>query len=224
MPPRAVLGQEALAALAVPVRYALLNHLLAAGPRTASQCAAVVGQSASNCSWHLRALAKVGLVEPAAGDGDARTRPWRATAPGFAVDSGGGPAARVAATVLESVSVQHADALHQRYLARRDLLPDRWQQAAGDNGYSLQVTPEELQHLLDAVDSLLRPYVRPIRTEAPQGSGVVQVVLRAFLNPDVLDDLDEAAVTHDLEGARSPKPVQGGRGEANSAEDGPDPS
>jgi hypothetical protein len=192
-PPRAVLGQEALAAVAVPVRYALLNHLLAAGPRTASQCAAVVGQSASNCSWHLRALAKVGLVEPAPGDGDARTRPWQAVAPGFAVEPGDGPAARVAATVLESVAAQHSEALYQRYLARRDLLPDRWQHAAADNGYSLQVTPEELQHLLDAVDGLLRPYVRPIRAEAPQDSGVVQVTLRAFLNPDVVDDAEESA-------------------------------
>jgi hypothetical protein len=193
LPPRAVLGQEALAAVAVPVRYALLNHLLAAGPRTASQCAAVVGQSASNCSWHLRALAKVGLVEPAPGDGDARTRPWQAVAPGFAVEPGDGPAARVAATVLESVSAQHTEALYQRYLARRDLLPDRWQHAAADNTYSLQVTPEELQHLLDAVDGLLRPYVRPIRTDAPQDSGVVQVTLRAFLNPDVVDDAEESA-------------------------------
>lgn len=194
-PPRALLGQEALAALAVPVRYALLSHLLAAGPRTASQCAAIVGQTASNCSWHLRALAKVGLVEPADVDGDARTRPWRATAPGFEVDRSGGPAANVAATALESVSAQYADALHQRYLARRDLLPDRWRQAAGDNGYSLQVTPEELRDLLEAVDDLLRPYVRPIRARAPQRSGLVQVVVRAFLNPDVLDNPDEG---HDL--------------------------
>lgn len=188
LPPRALLGQDALAALAVPVRYALLNHLLAAGPRTASQCAAVVGQTASNCSWHLRAMAKVGLVQPAEGEGDARTRPWRATAAGFAVDPDAGPAARIATAALESVSASHADAMHQRYLARRDLLPVDWQQAAGDNGYSLQATPDELRALMESVDALLRPYVRPLRADAPDGSEVVQVIVRAFLNPDVLDD------------------------------------
>lgn len=172
----------------MPVRYALLNHLLAAGPRTASLCAVVVEQTASNCSWHLRAMAKVGLVQPSGGEGDARTRPWRATAAGFAIDPDAGPAAKIATTVLESVSASHADAMHQRYLARRDLLPEDWQQAADDIGYSLQVTPDELQALLESVDALLRPYVRPLRAEPPNGSEVVQMIVRAFLNPDVLDD------------------------------------
>ena len=35
IPPRTPVGTEALAALAVPARFAILNHLLAAGPRTA---------------------------------------------------------------------------------------------------------------------------------------------------------------------------------------------
>src|SRR6201989_39332 len=85
LPPRAVLGTEALAALAVPARLALLNHLLSVGPRTASECAPVVGETASNCSWHLRALEKAGLVERAAPAprGDAPTRPWAASALGF---------------------------------------------------------------------------------------------------------------------------------------------
>ena len=100
LPRRTVLGAEALAALAVPVRLALLNHLLAAGPRTASQCAPVVGETASNCSWHLRALAKVGLVEPAPEvEGDARTRPWQAAAVGFEF-AGEGAGANVARRAL----------------------------------------------------------------------------------------------------------------------------
>src|SRR5215813_7849389 len=111
LPPRAVLGTEALAALAVPARLALLNHLLSAGPRTASECAPVVGETASNCSWHLRALEKVGLVERVAQaeGGDARTRPWRATAPGFEFrGDDDGPAAKVARTALAGISAQHA--------------------------------------------------------------------------------------------------------------------
>jgi len=84
LPPRVVVGSQALAALVVPARYAIVNHLLAAGPQTASQCAAVVGETASNCSWHLRALARVRLVGPVTRPhGDARTRPWQAAAVGF---------------------------------------------------------------------------------------------------------------------------------------------
>jgi DNA-binding transcriptional ArsR family regulator len=189
LPPRAVIGAEALAALAVPARLALLNHLLAAGPRTASECAPVVGETASNCSWHLRALEKVGLVEraPLAPDGDARTRPWQATAVGFVFSdpADDGPAAALARTALAGISAEYADDLYRRYLARQDDLPDPWTHAAGDFGYALTITPDELETLLDRVDALIRPYVVPIRRDAPAGSGIVQVNLRAFLNPDL---------------------------------------
>jgi DNA-binding transcriptional ArsR family regulator len=186
VPPRAVVGTDALAALAVPARFAILNHLLAAGPRTASQCAAVVGETASNCSWHLRVLAKVGLVEPGpAQGGDARTRPWQATAVGFDFSGEDGPAARVARTALAGTAAQYADALFHRYLARQELLPSEWTAASDTAGYALELTPDELRRLLAAVDALVRPYVRPARTDAPAGSAVVHVTLRAFLDPDV---------------------------------------
>jgi predicted ArsR family transcriptional regulator len=188
LPPRAVVGTEALAALAVPARLALLNHLLSAGPRSASQCAPVVGESASNCSWHLRALEKVGLVEraPQAPGADARTRPWQAAAVGYEFgDADDGPAAKVARTAIAGISAQHADDMYRRFLERQDELPQRWTKAAGDYGYGLDVTPEELEKLLARIDGMIRPYVRTIRKDAPPGSEVVQVTLRAFLNPDV---------------------------------------
>ena len=59
---RAVTDVRRLAALAHPLRAALLSHLLAVGPRTASECAAAVDASPSNCSWHLRQLEKHGFV------------------------------------------------------------------------------------------------------------------------------------------------------------------
>src|SRR3954469_24187919 len=123
-PPRMVVGTEALAALAVPARFAILNHLLSAGPRTATECAEVVGESPSNCSWHLRALAKVGLVERAPTDGDERRRPWRATAPVFPFAGHPGPAGGMAASAVAAVAGRHADELYQRYVARQALLPE----------------------------------------------------------------------------------------------------
>jgi DNA-binding transcriptional ArsR family regulator len=185
LPPRAVVGTEALAALAVPARFAILDHLLAAGPRTATECAEVVGESPSNCSWHLRALAKVGLVERAPADGDGRRRPWRATAPGFAFAGDDGPAGRLAAAAVAAVAGRHADELYQRYVARQALLPEQWTAAAGANAYSLAVTPAELGELLDAVDALVRPYVRAIRADSPPGAAVAHLSVRAFPDPDL---------------------------------------
>src|SRR3954449_12662435 len=85
-----------LRGLANPIRYRILGHLMATGPQTASECAAVVGASASNCSYHLRELARFGLVERVTGStngGDGRGRPWRPAVTGY----GSGPADDVAA-------------------------------------------------------------------------------------------------------------------------------
>src|SRR6478752_6904177 len=73
---------EAIEALSHPVRLNLLGYLMSEGPATASACARAVGDSPSNCSYHLRVLAKHGLVEPV-DSGDARERPWRATVTGL---------------------------------------------------------------------------------------------------------------------------------------------
>ena len=187
LPPRTVVAGAALAALAVPARFAILNHLMAAGPRTASQCADVVGETASNCSWHLRALAEVGLVERAEPSGtDGRVRPWRAAVVGIELPDDVGPAGAVARAALSGAAVQQADALFRRYLARRELLPPEWTQVGGENDYSLLLSPAELESLVAAVDILVRPYVRPIRgDDAPDGSAVVRLTLRTFLDPDV---------------------------------------
>src|SRR5690349_7657239 len=69
----------ALRAYAHPLRLALVGLLRREGPLTATQAAARLGDNVPNCSFHLRQLAKYGLVERAEG-ADAREKPWRATA------------------------------------------------------------------------------------------------------------------------------------------------
>src|SRR4051812_19836191 len=64
-----------LRALAHPVRLRLIQVLFELGTATATELAEHVGESPSNCSWHLRQLAKYGFVEEAGGTG--RQRPWR---------------------------------------------------------------------------------------------------------------------------------------------------
>lgn len=186
VPPRKVAGKDALAALAVPARFAILDHLLASGPATASQCAKVVGETPSNCSWHLRALAKVGLVERAeVSASDGRDRPWQAAATGFDFSGDGTQAGELAGTALESVAARNANDAFDRYLAHRSRLPKKWQDAAGTHRYHLALTAAELTALLSSIDDLVRPYVRPHRAELPQGSHVVQMQIRSFPdNPD----------------------------------------
>jgi predicted ArsR family transcriptional regulator len=178
--PRRVRDVDALKALAHPLRTALLGHLLSTGPRTASECAETVGSSASNCSYHLRQLAKFGFVERA-DTSDGRERPWRATEVGFefgAFDDD--PAVRTAQDALLAHGLTEDNRLMQAFLDRQSELPREWLLAAAHHGYALQVTPEELTGLLEQVDDLLRPYVVPVREDAPEGSAPVHLGIRAF--------------------------------------------
>lgn len=179
--PRKITSRDALTALAVPARFAILDHLLAEGPATASQCAKVVGETPSNCSYHLRALAKVGLVERAdASATDGRDRPWRATAAGFDFSGDGTQAGEIAGSALEAAATRTANDAFDRYLAHRSGVPQHWQDAAGTQLYRLEITAEELTGLAASIDDLLRPYKRSNRSELPQDTQSVHLQVRSF--------------------------------------------
>ncbi len=176
--PRRIDDPGALKALAHPLRVALLAHLVAAGPATASACAEAVGSSASNCSWHLRRLAAAGFVEPVdAGDG--RERPWRATDTGFEVGTfDAAPAVRTQQDALLALTLNEDNRLAQAFLDRRGELDEAWLRVSGQHGYTLALTPEQLRGLRDAIDALLRPHIAG--AELPPGTRRVQVGVRAF--------------------------------------------
>ncbi|WP_447002866.1 ArsR/SmtB family transcription factor [Saccharothrix isguenensis] len=178
--PRRVTDVDALKALAHPLRVSLLNHLVAVGPRTASECAEAVGSTASNCSWHLRQLAKAGFVERVEA-GDGRERPWRATSVGY--DIGGfdeDPEVRAQQDALVALQLNEENRLAQRFLDRQHELPREWLEASGLHGYTVNVTAEELTGLLGVIDDLLRPYLVPVREDVPEGALPAHVGIRAF--------------------------------------------
>ena len=174
---------DVLEALAHPVRLDLLSHLGSEGPATASQCARAVGDTPSNCSYHLRALHRHGLVEPVE-SADRRTRPWRATITGFTMDPEADPATpegRGATAVLSA-----ALALEQRrlrdFLSHRDRVPARWRAVSGTSRYTLRASPDEVRALDARIDALVRPYVAATRSEsdAPPGAEIVQMGVYAI--------------------------------------------
>lgn len=59
-----------------PVRIALLDLLAETGTVTSTQAARRLGYSSGLCSFHLRRLARHGLIEEAPHNGG-RVRPWR---------------------------------------------------------------------------------------------------------------------------------------------------
>ncbi|GAB2782157.1 ArsR/SmtB family transcription factor [Amycolatopsis magusensis] len=181
LPPRTrVRDVELLKALAHPLRSALLNYLMAVGPRTASECAVAVDSSASNCSWHLRQLAEFGLVERAE-SGDGRERPWRVKHVGLDFgELADEPSARSAQLAVFGTRLREEEELTQRYLDTAERSEPEWLDASSINFYGLRVTAAELADLVTAVDALIRPYVGTIRQDAPADARPVHVSLRAF--------------------------------------------
>ena len=188
---REVTDVRALRALAHPLRLALLNHLMSFGAQTASQCAEVVGSTASNCSYHLRSLARFGLVESVE-PVDGREHPWRSTATGLQFGAGaaqGGDQATAlgidsAERLLVDRQIDDEANLAHRAVAQRDEIPAAWRDATMLSGYSLRLTPDELKALGEKLDALIRPYIGLTRADAPADSDVVALTLNAFLHPD----------------------------------------
>ena len=45
------------------------------------------------------------------------------------------------------------------------------------------VTPDELRTLVEQIDALIRPYIAPTRTDAPDDSAIAELSLLAFPRP-----------------------------------------
>jgi DNA-binding transcriptional ArsR family regulator len=114
--PPAELGPAALRALAHPLRIRILDLLPIRGPLTASKLGEIVGESSGSTSYHLRQLAKHGLVREVEGKGTARERWWERTPGGFSISSAGkdSPAGRQTA---EAVNIEFLRLRNERVMA-----------------------------------------------------------------------------------------------------------
>ncbi|HYN16618.1 MAG TPA: winged helix-turn-helix domain-containing protein [Actinomycetes bacterium] len=187
-----ITDSKVLAAMAHPLRVALLYQLNALGPRTASQCAQALGETPANCSYHLRQLGKVGLVDRAEA-GNGRERPWRSVYTGLLLhpslddpDPEVVTAARATRASLANIEIQEHARLARNYLRLEQRAGKPWRDAAEMASYSLRLTAGELETLLQTLDQAIRPFIGLTRAEAPEGAQPVHLDFKAFLRPEVL--------------------------------------
>jgi predicted ArsR family transcriptional regulator len=181
-PPIELTDPRALRAYAHPVRTKLVGLLRRRGPLTATQAAELLGESSGTTSFHLRQLAKYGLVEEAPG-GRGREKPWQATSmlthvpPIHAT-----PEANEAAMQLRIALAQRYFDNVVRWLQRAAHAPKRWREAAIFSDRILYTTPAELEALRDRIDELLEPYARRLDhpDERPKSSREVSYIGIAF--------------------------------------------
>ncbi|WUH90045.1 helix-turn-helix domain-containing protein [Streptomyces sp. NBC_00433] len=160
-----------------PIRIALLDLLAEAGTVTSTQAAARLGHSSGLCSFHLRQLARHGLIEEAPhSPGRGGPRPWRLRwESATAVPDG-----------FTALTRDLEDAAYRRRLAGLEQAPPQWRQ---DDSFSavVHLTPAETAEVAAAVHRLLARFRdRDDRPAArPAGAVPVAVVARLFpLPPD----------------------------------------
>lgn len=182
-PQKTISDPEVMRALAHPARMAIMEYLTSTGAAvTATECAGVVEMSPSAISYHLRALAKYGLVEEAPSRGDARERLWRSATHALIFDAGrqAGPEARAAEQTLSDYFVAQEAKRVRDWLWRASDEPEEWYDAAWQSRSILLLTARELVELNEAVMKLFKPYVRRDRANPPDDARPVSAYYTAL--------------------------------------------
>jgi predicted ArsR family transcriptional regulator len=177
---------RALRAVAHPTRLKLIALLRRLGPLTATQAGERIGESPAGCSFHLRSLAKWGLVEEAGG-GRGRERPWQATASGTTW-AARGPSEEVdeAGDLLTRVVVERWFEEAVQWVDRRHTEPHEWAEAAIANDRMIAVTTAELEDIDRRVAEILQPYMERVshHDTHPEGARTVAFIQLGFPFPD----------------------------------------
>ncbi|MDQ0709924.1 DNA-binding transcriptional ArsR family regulator [Arthrobacter woluwensis] len=163
---------KAIRALAHAARLAAISDLYSSQvSRTATELAAVTGLTPSAMSYHLRALQKWGMVEPAESDGDARERRWKAAGTDFMIKSVSGSGhPELAILDLE------LDAQRRRILAHNQERDELTLRGAENQRFPsmsmstevLYLDPSKARELIDRMNQLIREYAVQDRNEASE--------------------------------------------------------
>jgi DNA-binding transcriptional ArsR family regulator len=177
---------QALRAVANPIRLRILGLLRREGPLTASQAGRLIGESSGTCSFHLRQLARYGLVEPAPG-GRGREKPWRATSlfTSWSWDAPSDEAVQAGTALSRVVAQRYAEQMFG-WLDEVPSAPASWRRASEFGDTMLYLTATELAQLHRDLDALAEPYLGRLTDPSmrPRGSRPVSFLRLAFPMPD----------------------------------------
>ncbi|MFJ3306917.1 winged helix-turn-helix domain-containing protein [Streptomyces sp. NPDC086549] len=181
-------------AVAHPTRLALLEALGRREPLTATEAADMVGESPTNCAFHLRTLAKYGFVEEAGG-GTGRSRPWRRAHIGFSIEESehrGDPDTTIAATALSTVLWEYWLERIRKIGAIRSVFPEHWKKITGASESIFYLTPDEVESFQEELTALLFRYRERVEDPSLRPEGAIPMELIQFTFPvDALRPLED---------------------------------
>jgi DNA-binding transcriptional ArsR family regulator len=178
--PRRLTDPNDLKAVAHPLRMAILETLTLHGAMTATELGERLGESPSNCSWHLRKLAEHGFVEEAP-RGAGRSRPWRAVAEGLSWGDGADeqdPETSAAGQALTDVFLERELERLRAARAAAPNEPEEWRDVASVSQSQTWLTADEARELSAAMVDLFMSYTDRITDPdlRPDGARLVSLV------------------------------------------------
>ena len=184
---RTISDPKALRALAHPLRMRLLQLIAREGTLTATQCAAEVGESVANCSYHLNTLAKYDYIEQAEG-GQGREKPWQVVHEGHSwTNVNADPEAAMAAEAASNAFLEFAfDKIRERHRSEHHE-PDEWRDAVGLSDSSEYLTADELLAMRKEIEEIMRRYKerREDPGTRPEGARPVYLLLSTTVEPSI---------------------------------------
>lgn len=167
---------EQIKALTHPLRLRLLDLLRDGRELTATEAATATGESVASCSFHLRQLAKFGVVET--GERRGREKPWKVSDTSLVLNAESGDrdgliAAMAGARALLTQSL----ASLERFMMRAVDEDPEWVRHSHMYWTGYWVTNEEYADLAaDVQDLLARDYESRTPETAPEGARHVRIM------------------------------------------------
>ncbi|MEV4089021.1 helix-turn-helix domain-containing protein [Nonomuraea fuscirosea] len=179
------LDANAMKSFAHPLRLRLYDLLDEHGPSTATRLAGLVGQNTAATSYHLRELARHGMIEIVEGMGRGKEKYWRVTLGGFSYGepSEADPEAAGAVEYLLDELVRQRGEELSRWREESPTAPEEWVAASVFGRRSLRLTVAETARMRDEVFAVLERYRAVSDGRPPEAS---EVLGRVIVHFDVL--------------------------------------
>jgi DNA-binding transcriptional ArsR family regulator len=176
----AVASAEQVRAFAHPLRIRILEALRE-GPATASSLGRALGESSGATSYHLRALARAGLIEEDE-QPSRRERWWRRRSARIVFPTGSAePDVRAAEARLRAFFIARDERALAEFLAHEHELDSGWNNASFVGAWEFALTADETETLGREVLELIDRYREP---RSREGARRVTVSFRALPRVD----------------------------------------
>lgn len=176
---------KTLRALAHPTRMRLIELLGTHDTLTATQASELIGESPTNCAFHLRTLAKYGLVTEAE-RGQGRERPWRRAVTGLDITHDESPASRHASVTLVGLYLDRVFERIRDFTVNQRLYPQEIQDLSMVSDAVWWVTLDEMRELKQEINELLFRYLD--RVDDPALRPADAVAFKGFTSIRPVDD------------------------------------